>query len=497
MKPVRKRVRARLATSEGPTTITDEEITITYQTPSASDMFTTAFAVYQETHPNVKIDVQVTDAAAGYDTKLLAQCETLTNPDVTWWNSMHFVGNWDSGAFLDLTDIMNNQFADRFVDGTFLMSTTADGINTCFPCEMQIQGFLINTSLFEQYNLEIPETFDDLLTCAKTFRDNGVYLFGNGSGDTWPTWGWYHWLQLWGIDDKADAIFTDNTLNLADSDVATAFYKLAELNAAGGFPDNNSTITYDMTKTLFLNQQCACMTTSTDWLTDIVGSDLDKSGAIQYWFGVTFPDSPYDQNTCVKMDGNGYGISSQISDDKLAILLDFFDWFYSDEGANIVLNDGLVLPINFNITTEITPLTESIMDLTLNTTTRRGVLQSTYTFLNAWEWNIDILLEFAGDLETTVNGCLNGSIAADELPNIFRNWTRISIIPLQHMKRWNNSIEQIGLIWPHNVYCLRRVSVGLYRDSPQQRRRFRCICIVRHGEKSFFVFRRSLYFAYI
>ncbi|MDD5018053.1 MAG: ABC transporter substrate-binding protein [Eubacteriales bacterium] len=395
-------------------TVTDEEITITYQTESASDMFTAAFAVYQESHPNVKLEVQVTDAGT-YAEKLVAQAATGTNPDVTWWNARQYVGNWDTGAFLDLTDIINEQFADRFIDGTFLMSETNDGVITCFPCEMQIQGFLINTVLFDQYNLDIPETFDDLINCAEVFAENGISLFGNGTADGWPTWGWFHWFELWGINELADDVYGTHTLKFADSDAATTLYKLIELYEAGAFPYSNSTVTYDMTKTKFLNEECASMTTSTDWLTDIVGSGLDESGAVQYWLGATFDDSPYDQNTCVKMVGNGYGVSSQISDEKLTVLLDFFDWFYSTEGANVVLQDGLVLPINFDVTSDITPLTESIIDLTLNTE-RTGLITSYYAMYDTWGRNTDITLECATLLESIVNGCIDGSITADDLP---------------------------------------------------------------------------------
>jgi hypothetical protein len=176
-----------------------------------------------------------------------------------------------------------------------------------------------------------------------------------------------------------------------------------------------------MTKTLLLNQQCASMTTSTDWLTDIVGSDLDKSGAIQYWFGVTIPDSPYDQNTCVKMVGNGYGISSKVSAEKQAAILDFFDWFYSDAGANIALADGLTLPISFNVTTETTPLIDSILDLTMNTT-RTGIITTDYAAYNRWGQNVDIWLESGQMLGTMVNGCIDGSITEADLPEYLADY---------------------------------------------------------------------------
>lgn len=403
------------ATTAATTAASGEAITIAYQTPSKSDMFVTAFTQWaKDNAPNVTLDVQVVDNDS-YIAKTLAAAQSGTVPDVMWWNARQFVGNWSTGAWLDLTQYFDSTFKDRFVDGTFLMSKSADGVNTCFPCEMQIQGFLVNTALFQKYNVTVPETFDDALTAAKTFKDNGITLFGNGTGDKWPTWGWYHWFELWGINEQADDIYTTHTLKFADSDARTALDKLIAMHDAGGFPDNNATITYDMTCQNFLAGKCAMMTTSADWLTNIIGQDLDKAGSIQYSFGVTFSDSKYDQNTCVKMCGNGYGISAKIDQAKLDVLLKFFDWFYSNEGANIAIQQAQVLPIkDFKLTATITPLVQSLMDLTLNTT-RKGLITTDYAAIDRWGKNTDIWQQCGTDLGDMVNGCIDGSITKDSL----------------------------------------------------------------------------------
>jgi len=125
-------------------------------------MFTKAFAEYQKTHPNVKLDAQASDAQQ-YNQKIIAEAQTKTLPDVLWWNAKEFFGAASTGAFLDMSDIIGTQFKDRFVDGTFTMATASDGKIWCLPCEMQIQGFLVNTALFKQLNVAVPQTFDDLL----------------------------------------------------------------------------------------------------------------------------------------------------------------------------------------------------------------------------------------------------------------------------------------------------------------------------------------------
>lgn len=395
------------------TTTEAKEVTITYQTPSETDMFCTLFAEYQKTHPNVKLDVEVSPND-GYNVKMLAAAQSGTVADVSWWNGTQIVSAWDTGAFLDLSQYMNGQFNGRFIDGTFLLSQTNSGVYTCFPCEMQIQGFLENTALFAKYNLKVPTTFDDAMNCAKVLRENGLTLFGNGTGDTWPTWGWYYWFELYGFDEEKTSIYGTHEVKFADSSSRQALDRLIELHDAGAFPDNNATITYDMTCTNFISEKCAMMTTSTDWLTSIVGTDLDKAGSIQYSFGFNFPDSKYSQKVCVKMDGNGYCISSKIDQDKLAALIDFFDWFYSDEGANIAIQNGLTLPINFKLTADVTPLVKSIMDLTMDDSWT-GMITTNYKASECWNRNHDVNVQPSSDLSTMVNGCVDGSINSSNI----------------------------------------------------------------------------------
>lgn len=401
------------ATTAAETTTSAKEITIEYQTPSETDMFCTAFAEYQKTHPNVKLDVAISPNDT-YNTKMLASAQSGTVSDISWWNATQIVSAWDTGAFLDLTQYMNSTFKDRFVDGTFLLSQTSGGAYVCFPCEMQIQGFLVNTALLAQYNLKEPATFDDAMAAAKTLRDNGITLFGNGTGDNWPTWGWYYWLELYGFDEEKTQIFGTHELKFADSSSRKALDRLIDLKGAGAFPDNNATITYDMTCNNFLAGNCAMMTTSTDWLTSIVGTEGDLAGNYTYSFGFTFPDSKYSQNVCVKMDGNGYCVSSKIDQDKLAVLLDFFDWFYSDEGANVVIKNGLTLPINFKLTADVTPLVQSIVTLTADTS-RVGMITSSYKASECWNRNHDVNAQPSSDMRDMILGCVDGSITEDNL----------------------------------------------------------------------------------
>lgn len=392
------------------------DITLTYQTNSASDMITMVFDEYTKEHPNIHLDVQVVDNSQ-MDTKIASQFNTNTLPDFAWMNgNMWRNGFLQTDSVLDVTEIIKNDIGEsKFVQDTFMQLVTGDGSYVAFPAEMQIQGFLVNPSLFEKYDLEIPKNFAELKHCAEVFQENGVVLFGSGTKDDWPTWPWYTWLRLWGIEEQGDALFQDHTLNWADSDVIQAYYRLAELKEAGAFPENNATITYEQSKTMFLAEQCAALPTSTDQLAGIVNSDLDNMGKIQYWFGIGFEDSSYNQDIAVKVVNNGFGVSANISEEKLAVLIDFFKYFYSTEGANILIKEGIVLPITEDVTTEVSPLVESVIDL-VQDPSKKAVMGASYVWFGYHEMQIEYFIDFHMAHEQLMNGTIDGSIKSEEIP---------------------------------------------------------------------------------
>lgn len=399
----------------------DEPITLVYQTTSADDVITKVFAEYQKTHQNVSLDVQVVDTD-NFNTKVMSQISTNTLPDFFWWNASNSVGNFGTGALLDLSSYIDEK---NFVEGTFTSSKTSNGELTLFPAEMQIQGFLINTRLFKELGLDIPETYDDLIKAAKVFRDNGKFLFGNGAADTWDTWGWYFWLELNGYLDEIDEIYVDGTKKPSESKLAETMYKFAELREAGAFSDSASTVTYEIAKTSLLAENCGIITTSTDWLAGILDSEQAINGDFQYWFGVTFPDSNADQNVCVKTCGNGYCVSADIEQAKLDAILDFFDYFYSQEGCDIALQQGMVLPVEgYESSVEVTPLVESIVSLTTDNS-RTPIATVGSLTLAAVDGNTDIWIDNALAVDNMICGLIAGTITKDEIPDYMANYDAV------------------------------------------------------------------------
>lgn len=53
-------------------------------------------------------------------------------------------------------------------------ANTVDGKLVAIPQEVIAYGLFINKDLFDQYDLELPETPEDFLECCKVFKENGI-----------------------------------------------------------------------------------------------------------------------------------------------------------------------------------------------------------------------------------------------------------------------------------------------------------------------------------
>lgn len=53
-------------------------------------------------------------------------------------------------------------------------ANTVDGKLVAIPQEVVAYGLFINKDMFDQYNLELPETPEDFLECCRVFKENGI-----------------------------------------------------------------------------------------------------------------------------------------------------------------------------------------------------------------------------------------------------------------------------------------------------------------------------------
>lgn len=87
----------------------------------------------------------------------------LLNPDI-----VQTLG--EEGKLLDLSDLACVENLREVVK----TANTVNGKLVAIPQEVVAYGLFVNKDMFDEYNLELPETPEDFLECCRVFKENGI-----------------------------------------------------------------------------------------------------------------------------------------------------------------------------------------------------------------------------------------------------------------------------------------------------------------------------------
>ncbi len=149
----------------GQTGTTDEQITLRFSwwgSDSRHEALQAVAALYTEKNPNVTIDVEY-GAFSGWDQKMLTMLSGREEPDIMQLN-YNWIHSFGKGAnvFYDLNTLENldtSNWAQSELD-----AMTVGGELAAVPFGFTARAQLYNTALFEEFGLEYPKTYDELLS---------------------------------------------------------------------------------------------------------------------------------------------------------------------------------------------------------------------------------------------------------------------------------------------------------------------------------------------
>lgn len=130
----------------------------------------------------------VTTNLEEYDTKLNALIAGNKTPDVFICNPGPNLTQYvDAGVAADLTDILTNQekeWYDTFTEGIF-ERITYEGKIMAVPTNFAAACVFYNTEIFEKAGVQVPTTYDELLTVCQKIKDAGYTPISCSAGTTW------------------------------------------------------------------------------------------------------------------------------------------------------------------------------------------------------------------------------------------------------------------------------------------------------------------------
>ncbi|MCI9539835.1 MAG: extracellular solute-binding protein [Lachnospiraceae bacterium] len=160
------------------------EIEIVQYKPEAASYFKQVEEEFNATHNNIHLTIQSpNDASTILRTRFIRE----DYPDIIGiGGDINYSYYMDAGILADISDYQGLQYINQaYLDideGLKIIPT--EGV-FAVPYVANAAGILYNREIFEEYNWQVPETWDELIGLCETMKAEGVLPFEFGFKDTW------------------------------------------------------------------------------------------------------------------------------------------------------------------------------------------------------------------------------------------------------------------------------------------------------------------------
>ncbi len=243
--------------------------------PLPRETDTELVAMYQEANPDLTI-VHSIVAHEDFKQAIRAYLTSSTPPDVLTW----FAGNRarffiDKGLIMDITDLWEEQGWDELYPKGFKAMSSVEGRVYFLPQTWYWWGMFYRKSIFEKYDIEPPETWEEFLAVCETLKSNGVTPITIGTKYRWTAAGWFDYLNMRVNGPEFHINLMLGKESYDDPRVKKAFEYWAELIAKGYFIENPAAYTWQEAIPFMLQEQAA-MYLMGQFILDSVPDEYDE-----------------------------------------------------------------------------------------------------------------------------------------------------------------------------------------------------------------------------
>lgn len=298
---------------------------------------------FEKSHPGIKIDITGKEVSE-HNTQMVLLAGEDKLPDIFWLEQSPAKEFAQNGYLYDLTDVLNEYgINDSLIPG-LVNSCTVDGKDYGMPSEVMMVGFFYNKDLFAQAGIDIvPVTYEEFLDVVDKLNEAGIVPLTVGAQDNYSIWAFETMLARYGFFEKLDGLL-DGSISWNNQDFIHYFEKVEEMREKNTFTKDISNIGYFEAKEQFLGENAAMFNTGAWDIGDFEKSDI--ASKIGFFWGPTFSDSEYDQKIGIKASGGVYVVSAKAAEDseKLDAIMQFWNFYYGEEGTKIIVEDTAALP---------------------------------------------------------------------------------------------------------------------------------------------------------
>lgn len=218
--------------------------------------FEEAAAKFKETHPNV--DIVITNIAdPDYTTKLNLMLGTNDAPDIFFtWVGEYLNKFSRNDLVMDLEPYYteDSEWKDSFMSSALspFYGESGSGIYGV-PFRVDCKMMVYNKDIFQELNLEVPETWDEFINVCQTLKDNGYLPIALGISEAWAA---CHYITTFNAATVPNDVrlkdYIASSGEFTDSGYVTALERFKSLNDMGFFTPNTVAMDFDSARNDFL-----------------------------------------------------------------------------------------------------------------------------------------------------------------------------------------------------------------------------------------------------
>lgn len=308
-------------------------------------IFQDAIRSFEAKYPHIKIDFEGIDQTFHREQKLKSEMVTGNPPDIfSLFGGAEIEPYVNARRLLDLRPYLQaEQLEQEFKD--LSLWTFGDGVYG-LPFEGFAEPIFYNKEIFQQLQLQPPETWEDLLQMIQVLKANGYIPFALGNDERWPAAIYYHYFlhrqagieRINGIVSGSDSFLNPDYLLATDR-----FLEFAETLP---FTDAMNARSKEFAEKQFMEGQAA-MYVNGSWVINVLQGDLAPPGFVDKVGIMNFPvfeKGPLEKNGITGGYTIGLGLSANLQGDRLEAALNLFREIYKPEIQERLVHEALRLP---------------------------------------------------------------------------------------------------------------------------------------------------------
>ncbi len=297
----------------------DEKVTLRIYAQYSDDdtkiPYDYAVAELAKVYPNVTLELDVQAQDDGQ--KLQTYAATGNLPDIFQVGLSQIETFKESGNIMILDDVAKSSgYLDKAQPSASNIIYNEDGHIYAFPyAGNELVVWYYNKALFEEHDVKVPETYEELLTAIEVFNANDVIPMSIFAKEKWITTALY---DVFATRFNPEGIVKlDAGKGMASEDAyVQAAETIQELVKAGMLPEGATNLNYDQAASLFYEGKAA-MFLNGQWE---IEASTDKLGDNADW--MWYPVMPGYENNKYAMAGGGapggYAVSPHSENKELA-----------------------------------------------------------------------------------------------------------------------------------------------------------------------------------